>query len=61
MVICKISRGFPNSPFNQVAPLQNSVLAMYSTSVVDNATTVNKIDFQLIAKPPIIKTYLVRS
>ena len=33
---------------------------MYSTSIVDKATIVCKVAFQLISQSPIVKTYLVR-
>ena len=60
MVICKLSLSSPNSPFNQIVSLQASVIAMYPAYVVNKATVVYKVAFQLIAQQPIIKTYPVR-
>ena len=60
MVIFKLSLSSLNSPFNQIASLQASIIAMYSASIVDKATIVYKVAFQLIAQPPIVKTYPIR-
>ena len=47
-------------PFNQIVALISSVTAMYSASVVDNATTGYRFAFQLTTPPYKVNTYLVK-
>ena len=49
----------PSKPLNQIPSLITSVIAMYSASVVDNATTGYNEAFLLIALPPKVNTYPV--
>lgn len=51
----------PNSikiPNNHIASLMDSVIAKNSNSVVDNATTYGRLDFQHIVDPNMVKTKL---
>jgi hypothetical protein len=44
------------NPFSQINSLHASAMAMYSGSVVDNATTGCKTAFQLTAQLPTVNT-----
>lgn len=47
----------PINPFNHIVFIHTSVMAMFSTSIVDNATVFCKVAFHLIAQPSIVNTY----